>query len=77
MVEKRAKGMVGHEHDGLWPPLSESTLNDKQRHGYATPAPLLRSGEFRDSIEHVVQGHDAEVGTSRKHSTAGLGFAIR
>jgi hypothetical protein len=64
MVEKRAKGMIGHEHDGLWPPLSESTLKDKAAHGYKTPAPLLRSGEFRDSFEHVVQGHEAEVGTN-------------
>jgi hypothetical protein len=64
-VEKRVRAMVGKEHDE-WPALAPSTLADKQAKGYRTPAPLLREGTFRDSIEHVVdaRGHEAAVGTN-------------
>jgi hypothetical protein len=40
---------IGKEHE-MWPPLAESTIRDKQRHGFPTPKPLLRTGEMRDSV---------------------------
>src|SRR5690349_9511426 len=63
MIQKRAKAMIGKEHD-IWPELAESTIEDKARHGFKTPAPLLRTGELRDSIEITVSGNEAAVGTN-------------
>jgi hypothetical protein len=50
MITKEAKGLIGHEQ-AFWPPLAESTIEDKKRQGYRVPAPLLRTGEMRDSIQ--------------------------
>ncbi len=50
MVAKKAKQLIGREHPE-WPALSPATIEDKRRHGYRTPAPLLRTGSLRDSIE--------------------------
>jgi hypothetical protein len=63
IVQKKAKATIGHEHDA-WPPLAESTIRDKAAHGYKTPAPLLRTGEMRDSIEYVVHGNEGCVGSN-------------
>lgn len=49
-VKIEARAMIGHEH-AEWPPLSAATLADKAAKGFAVPAPLLRTGEMRDSIE--------------------------
>src|SRR6266850_4404652 len=62
IVQKKAKAAIGKEHE-LWPDLAESTIRDKAAHGYKTPAPLLRSGELRDSIEYTVSGNEGCVGT--------------
>jgi hypothetical protein len=48
--KKLAKDMIGHEHAD-WPPLAESTIEEKARLGYPVPAPLLREEILRDSIE--------------------------
>lgn len=63
IVQKKAKAAIGKEHE-LWAPLAESTIRDKQAHGYKTPAPLLRTGEMRDSIEYVVHGNEGCVGSN-------------
>jgi hypothetical protein len=63
IVQKKAKAAIGHEHD-MWPALAESTIADKEHHGYATPAPLLRTGEMRDSIEYTVHGSEGWVGSN-------------
>jgi hypothetical protein len=62
IVQKKAKAAIGKEHD-LWAPLAESTIRDKAAHGYKTPAPLLRTGEMRDSIEYTVHGNEGCVGS--------------
>jgi HK97 gp10 family phage protein len=63
IVQKKAKATIGHENDN-WPALAPSTIADKQKHGYATPKPLLRTGALRDSIEYtVVSDDEAWVGT--------------
>ena len=49
LVARRARGMIGHEQP-FWPALAESTIEDKRRQGYRVPAPLLRTGELKDSI---------------------------
>ena len=36
---------------------------DKAAHGFKTPAPLLRTGTLRDSIEYTVHGNQGWVGS--------------
>ena len=60
MIAKQAKAQIGQEHE-LWPALAASTIADKASHGIATPKPLLRTGELRDSIEWSVFGHGRHV----------------
>ncbi len=59
IVQARAKGLIGHEQPE-WPPLDESTIAEKQRLGYPVPAPLLRTGEMRDSIQWEAPEHDGD-----------------
>jgi HK97 gp10 family phage protein len=77
-VATEAKAYIGHEMP-FWPPLAESTIRDKEQAGFPTPAPLLRTGELRNSIEFEVDAgtlmgavgsHDPvalfqEIGTSK------------
>ena len=88
---KLAKGFIGREGPG-WAPLAESTIADKERQGYETPAPLLRTGELRDSIKGeaesvpggvrgVVESDDPsalshEIGSSREPPRPFLGPAV-
>jgi hypothetical protein len=44
-----------------WPPLAESTIADKESKGFAVPAPLLRTGEMRDSIQVEVDPVELEM----------------
>src|SRR5258706_16262522 len=57
MIAKKARGMIGKPHEG-WPPLAASTLEKK-----AANTPLLETGELRDSIQFVVSGNEACVGS--------------
>ncbi len=68
LVEKRAKAIIGHYQDDTgpfpqWADLSDVTIADKAAKGYAVPAPLLREGDLRDSIEHTTGLHTALVGS--------------
>jgi hypothetical protein len=63
IIQKKAKAAIGKEHE-MWPPLAASTIADKAAHGFKTPAPLLRTGEMRDSIEYVVHGNEGAVGSN-------------
>jgi HK97 gp10 family phage protein len=69
MVEKRAKEKIGEYQHQIgpfvaWAELADSTKADRAKQGYAEDEPLLRSGEMRDSIEHVVQGSEACIGSN-------------
>jgi hypothetical protein len=69
---------IGHEMP-TWPPLAKSTIRDKAAKGFAVPAPLLRTGDMRDSISteldapelavavgsHEMKAVWQEMGTSR------------
>ncbi len=67
-----AKGFIGQEMPG-WDPLAPPTIADKTRKGYPTPAPLLRTGELRESIgaeaEAVPGGVDGVVGSTSRHAS--------
>jgi hypothetical protein len=58
MVEDEAKDAIGTYRYG-WPQLAESTQEDRVRQGYSANEPLLRAGDLRDSIEHVVVHHES------------------
>lgn len=62
LIADRAKSKIGHEQPD-WPPLAESTLEEKARLGYGVPDPLLREGDLRDSIEFQADGDQAAVGS--------------
>jgi hypothetical protein len=63
IVQRKAKAAIGREHE-MWPDLAPSTIADKARHGYKTPAPLLRDGTLRDSIEYTTHGNEGAVGSN-------------
>jgi phage gpG-like protein len=62
IVEKGSKEAIGTYEFG-WPPLAESTKEDRVNKGFAEDEPLLRTGELRDSIGHSVDGDTARVGS--------------
>jgi hypothetical protein len=64
MLEKKCKGAIGRQHEE-WPDLAPSTIEDKARKGFKTPAPLLRTSEFKNSIGFTIApgGLEGTVGT--------------
>lgn len=59
VVEKRAKDEIGHYQTSAgefpaWAPLTSGTEARKAALGFPADAPLLASGEMRDSISHAV-----------------------
>lgn len=70
MVEKRAKKKIGQYQDQVgpfiaWPELAEATKADRLRQGFTEDNPLLRTGDMRDSISHVISldGMEAAIGS--------------
>lgn len=70
MIEQEAKRAIGEYQDGeppfaAWAQLADSTVAEKEKLGFAPPDnPLLRTGALRDSIGHVVQNLEAQVGSN-------------
>jgi HK97 gp10 family phage protein len=69
LVEKTAKSEIGHYNDAAgpfpaWAELAPSTESRKAKMGYPADAPLLATGEMRDSIQHQVGGLEAEIGSN-------------
>lgn len=66
---RRARAYIGQERPE-WPPLADSTVEDKRALGYTghiSPTdPLLRTGEMRDSIEGQVDGLVGVIGSNDK-----------
>jgi len=69
IVEATAKEEIG-EYQGevgafpAWEPLVESTVEEKERLGFAPPDnPLWRTGEMKDSISHEVDNDEAVIGS--------------
>jgi hypothetical protein len=74
-IEAAAKAEIGVYQDGVgtdrggigaippWAQLAESTERRKEIMGFPLDAPLLATGEFRDSIESQVIGLKGVVGT--------------
>ena len=67
-VESTAKDEIGTYQPEVgpfpaWPELADSTKDQRVRLGYSENAPLLRSGELRDSIGHEVADFEAVIGS--------------
>jgi phage gpG-like protein len=61
-IAEDARNKIGHEqHD--WAELADATIASKEQKGEPTPDPLLATGELRDSIQFVVEGHTAVIGS--------------
>ena len=58
LVEKTAKEAIGTYTFG-WPPLQPETIARK-----GADTPLLETGDLQASISHVVEGHEAQIGTN-------------
>ena len=63
IIETESKSMIGEYQQG-WDKLKDSTEAQKARMGYPANAPLLATGEMRDSIQHHVSGDTAHIGTN-------------
>jgi HK97 gp10 family phage protein len=63
LIEDEARGAIGSYKYG-WPQLVQSTQEQRVALGYSANEPLLRTGELRDSIGHVVEGDVGYVGTN-------------
>lgn len=53
LAESLAESYPGHERSE-WPPLADSTIEDKKRKGYAVPSPLKRTGDMAASYKKDV-----------------------
>ncbi len=68
IVEREAKDALGAYQDdagqfAAWAELADATKEDRLRQSYSENDPGLRSGAMRESIEHMVQGHVAHIGS--------------
>ena len=71
-IQKTAQGMIGQYQQAIgpyskWQDLADSTEAEKARLGYSVDAPLLRTGEMKNSIERTVHGYEAAVGSNDKN----------
>lgn len=69
LIEREAKDAVGEYQQpagpfAAWDPLTDATKEDRVHQGFPEDEPELRTGELRDSIEHVVVGREAEIGSN-------------
>jgi hypothetical protein len=63
VVEKEAKRVIG-TYDYGWTPLAEATKADRVEKGFSPDDPGLRTGQMRESIEHVSSSHEATIGSN-------------
>jgi phage gpG-like protein len=67
LLQNNAKAMIGAEIE-QWADLAPSTVEEKTRLGYvgrvSATDPLLRTGELRASIGHVVEDHAVVLGST-------------
>ena len=69
VIEAEAKSSLGEYQAAAgpfaaWAELADATKDDRVRQGFPENEPELRTGELRDSYEHTVSGHEAEIGSN-------------
>jgi phage gpG-like protein len=68
-IEKTAKEEIGHYQTGIgpfpaWAALADATEAAKSLAGYPMDAPLLATGEMRNSITHRTSGLETVIGST-------------
>ena len=58
-IEKTAKSEFGSYQPAVgpfpgWDPLAEATQDEREKLGFTPDDPLLRSGDLRESVDHIV-----------------------
>jgi HK97 gp10 family phage protein len=69
LIEGTAKAEIGTYQPEAgpfpaWADLADATEAEKARLGFPVDAPLLRTGEMRESITHQVAGLEAAIGSN-------------
>jgi len=69
LIERSAKAEIGFYQGAVgefaaWEPLADSTEAEKARLGFEPDAPLLRTGDLRESIGHEVGGLEVVTGST-------------
>lgn len=69
LIENSAKAEIGMYQPAVgpfpeWAPLADSTEEEKARLGYPLDAPLLRTGDLRESIQHETVAFEAIIGST-------------
>lgn len=64
-LEAAAKAKIGHYQEG-WPQLAPATEERKARQGFPEDAPLLATGDLRESIGHTIGHMEVTVGAKDK-----------
>lgn len=62
-IAQDARDKIGHDQAG-WAPLADSTDVSKAAKGQPADSPLLARGDLKKSIEVIVEGHTAVIGTN-------------
>lgn len=73
IIQHNAQDRIGEYQQATgpfpeWEPLADSTEAEKARLGYPTDAPLLRTGQLRDSIETEHSATEAIIGSKKKEA---------
>ena len=68
IIEREAKDAIGTYQDEAgqfvaWAELADATKDQRVALGYSENDPGLRSGAMRESVEHMVEGHTAHIGS--------------
>ncbi len=68
LIQRDAQEKLGHYQEAAgtfneWSDLADSTKADRVHKGFPENEPLLRTGQLRESIEAVVHGNEAMVGS--------------
>ena len=68
IIQRDAQAKLGHYQDtagpfNAWSELADSTKADRVHKGFPENEPLKRTGQLEESIEAVVRGHEAMVGS--------------
>lgn len=68
-MKKTAKKKLGEYQEQAgpfvkWAELADSTKADRVRLGFSENDPLLRTGDLRDSIEHMVDESEVQIGSN-------------
>ncbi|CBJ38336.1 putative bacteriophage-related protein [Ralstonia solanacearum CMR15] len=71
-IQKTARGMIGDYQPAVgpfpaWEELADSTQAERARLGFSENDPGFRTGDMQASIQKIVDGHTAAIGSNDQH----------